>query len=294
MAIQQVAGDNTGAAAEGGNGNPSGTAPGYVGKQGQSAGKIDHLPEIIGLDHARLGQGSFHYGAIAGHAGCMAHGGPGTLLTFSALKDHHRFCGILADLKKPPALLDRFQVQADDGCIRILQKIFQNVAFIDIHLVSDGAGLAHPQFVAGHHVDEKSRGEHSALHDKGNVSGQQPLVPDAGCNKRKNIFVDHVHQSHAVGPPDADAGAAGYFGQLILQFLPFFPGFGKARALDDNTRYPPVRTCLNHLRHYRGRHKNDGHVHGVRHLVDVGIAGKAVDFGISGIHGIYVTGKTGH
>ena len=108
---------------------------------------------------------------------------------------------LLQALKKAFSIRDRFQVGADGLCVRVRDKVFQEVTFVHIGLVADGTGLADAHGPVRNRINKKTGGEHAALDDERDITGHQTVIPDAGENKGKHMAIHGIHESHTVGPP---------------------------------------------------------------------------------------------
>ena len=158
----------------------------------------------------------------------MAQRGLRPLPAPSPLEHDDRFCAPAAQVKKTLPVGEGFEVETDHPGVGIVQKIFQDVALIDIDFVSQRADLAHPHRGVAHDVDQEDGREHAALNDQGNGPRDEFLaLLRPRIHEGKDVAVDAIDKPHAVRPPEADAGAGGDLGETVLQALPFRAGFGE-------------------------------------------------------------------
>ncbi len=285
-AFQKIRRDDSSSAAVSEHRDPSRSVVGNLGIARERPGEVRHLSESRGLHDTRLIHDSPDQIIVPGETGRMAHGRRRPLLALAALEQHDGFGRFPAQLVEPPASVDGFQIKADRLGLHVADQVFQDVAFVDVGLVSDGANLARSHDSPRHQVDQESAGKHAALHDHGDFPLSQFVVPDLGGDERKYVPFYGVHQSHAVGAPNANVRFPHDLLYRVLQAFARFSRFGEPPRFDHYAGNPPSRAFANDLRDERGGHEYDAQVHRVRHFENRRIAAHAFDFGVGGVYRI--------
>lgn|GEM_PF-3049134 len=195
-----------------------------------------------------------------------------------SLEDDDRFFAFPAQIQEAAAVGEGLEIQTDHLGVGIVQKKFQDVAFIHVDLVPDGADLAHPHRGVAHDINQEDSREHSALHDEGDGSRDEfLLLLRPRIHEGKDVTVDAIDQTHAVGPPNPDAGANGDIPQDILQAFSFGAGFRKTSRFDDDAADTLFHAGLHCRRDQRSRNEDNGKVYRARDVNDGRVAGQALD-----------------
>jgi len=174
---------------------PVGFAHRALGLIGKSAGKIEQLVYGVYPDHTRLFENRivYRFGTCksAGMRGrCLGAGGgpPG-------FDDQNRcspiagsnFFDRLNKLRTPPQF---FQIDHDDLGIRILVKIFQEVEFVHVGLVSNGYKLGKSKIPIRGKIEDR-RAERTALGDKGYFPRRRHPGREAGVEPYSGQRIDY-------------------------------------------------------------------------------------------------------
>jgi len=259
---------------------------------GQRAGDFHQLVKVPRECHAGQRQQRILQSRVAGQARGVRKGGFGAGPAFAPLEQDDRFFCPVRQFQKPAPPHDGFQVQGNGVGFVVLQEIFQHVAFVDVHFIADGTGLGDADGPLAHQIGQKSGGQHAALDDHGNAPGNQAVLVNVGVHEGEKEFPGNVHQTHAVGAPEADARFARDGEAALLQRAAFSAGFGKARAFDDDAPDALSPAGDKRLGHGRRRDDDDGQIHRPRNVFHRREAGQGLDFGVIRVDGIHAARET--
>ena len=104
-----------------------------------------------------------------------------------------------------------------------------------------------------------------------------------GMHEREKVLPGNIHHSHAVGPPDAHTRLSGDSQALILQKATFGAGLGKAGAFNDDMPDAAAGALVNDTGDRRCRHNDNGQIHRVGNIRNLGKAGQVLNLFIAGI-----------
>ncbi|OPY85564.1 MAG: hypothetical protein A4E72_01896 [Syntrophus sp. PtaU1.Bin208] len=140
--LHEIGADDPRGAAEGDDGDSSPRVAPPRGIESQGPAEIDKLLEIFRFISPGLGKRAGGDPVISRQAGGMTDGGLGALAAFAPLQDDHGFVAASAKIEETSAVDEGFEIEPDTAGIRILEKIGEDIAFVDVRLVADRADLA--------------------------------------------------------------------------------------------------------------------------------------------------------
>ena len=275
--FDQIGGDDAGATATGQHGDAAAALRRGLRERCQRPAHVEHLVEVVRFDDTDLRQRAADQGAVAGEAGGMTErrlrpGGGG-----ASLEHDDGLAGRTAQVHEPPAVGNRLEIHSDGRRVGIGDQVFEEVALVDVDLVADGARLAHPHGGVAHDVDEEPGGQEAALHDEGDVAGDEAVIPDRFHDEGEHVPADGIHQAHAVRSPQPDPRLARDAAQLFLQRLALGAAFGEAGRLNDDPLDAAFGTPSHFERHARGRNENQREVHGIWDVENGRVAAQPLD-----------------
>ena len=285
LLFDEVGGDDARTAAKGEDRHPFLPGGGRF-CEGECPAEVHHLLEVSRFEHPGLGQRAGDDSPVAGEGGRVTHRRFRPFPAPSSLEDDDRFPAAPTDIQEAPPIGKGFKIKADHPGVGIIDKVLQQVAFVDIDLVAHGADLAYAHRRIAHQIDQKDGGEHAALDHEGDGTGDEPLFLCLFAHKGEDVAVDHINKAHAVGSPDADSRPGGGPGEFLLEFGPFRTGFGKTARFNHDAG-DAFRCALLHRRgNLCGGNEDDGEIHWERDGAYGGITGKTLDFSVVRIDGV--------
>src|SRR5690606_27650739 len=131
---------------------------------------------------------------------------------------------------------------------------------------------------------EDGVGEGAAL--AGKTDGTGNVLETEGVGEAEGYALGHVDAADAVGTDEPHSGAAGHRGQLALGHPALPAQLGKTGAEHHRDGHAFAAARLDHRRHLGGGQGDEGHVHGTRHRIQVGVATIPGDLFVPGVHRI--------